>query len=179
MHNTYGNIGVYQKIQGSLYANYRPIDALSLTAYGDVAHHGIKSSLLNLQQKTVTFNVSFSCDATLPKGWLLGASWSMFTNPPSAGEEFSSFQMYSFYLKKRLFDNKLDISLTADRPFNKYTRSTIKQWGPSFQAGQYNDIIARSFGITLSYNFASGKSRKVERNQSISNNDIDKVTGVQ
>ena len=40
-------------------------------------------------------------------------------------------------------------------------------------------IQARAIGLKITYNFNSGKSRKVTRNESLATSDLDQRTGVQ
>ena len=123
--------------------------------------------------------LSANVDVTLPKSWYLGASWYYYANPPTLRTTYSYSHGYSFYLKKSFWDDKLDLTLTAQHPFSKYIRFETKQWGDDFEFNQRNMIQARAIGLKITYNFNSGKSRKVTRNESLATSDLDRRTGVQ
>ena len=81
-------------------------------------------------------------------------------------------------MKKSFWDNKLDVTFTVKHPFSQYHRFETKMWGDDFEHRQVNYIQSRSIGLKVSYNFNSGKSRKVTRDQSLSTTDLDTQTGV-
>lgn len=175
---TYGNIGDYRRIGTSLFLNYKPIRELSFSANGTLAENHSKSSTLHVNERELSYNASASCDASLSRGWLLGGRWSIFKQTPRIRTSYSSFQMYSFYVYKRFMDGNLSIGLTANQPFKeKYNSQTIST-GDNFIQKKTNFIRARSFGITLSYSFGSGKVKNIKRNKKIQNVDLQQSTGV-
>lgn len=176
---TYGNIGIHRVPSFSLWTNWRPIPTLSLSLYGAAAKHLIDSQMDSYKQRTWNFVFSAWGDITLPKQWIIGANYNVNANPPSVGSVYSYGHHYKLFVKKRLWDKKLDLTLTLDRIFERYSHLMHRFWGADFEGYQSNHIIARSIGLKISYNFSSGESRKVERNRSIQNEDLNVTTGVQ
>lgn len=176
---TYGNIGKIQKLNGSVYINYKPADAISLSAIGTVTHNILQSHELGIKNHGLGYNAFVSCDFSLPKNWLLGSRWSIFHQDPSFRISENSLHMYSCYLYKRFLNNNLSVGIVANQPFNEFfkSRSTIK--GESFIQITNNHMRARSFGVRLSYTIKSGKRINIQRNQNISNKDLLQKTGVQ
>lgn len=175
---TYGNMGNYQRIGGSFFVNYKPINELSFSANGTLTHNNIESEVLDVKQKALSYNASISCDAPLSHGWLLGGRWSIFKQAPRIRISYSSFQMYSFYVYKRFMNNKLNIGLVANQPFTRFIDSRVTSMGDDFVQNRTNYIKARSFGINLSYSFNAGKVAKIKRNKRIQNDDLQQKTGV-
>lgn len=175
---TYGNIGNYQRIGGSFFVNYKPINELSFSANGTMTHNNAESEVLDVKQKELSYNASVSCDAPLPHGWLLGGRWSIFKRAPQIRISYNSFQMYSFYVYKRFIDGKLNVGFVASQPFNKYHDSRVTSTGDDFVQNRTNYIKAPSFGLNLTYSFSAGKAKKVDRNKRIQNGDLQQTTGV-
>ena len=175
---TYGNIGNYQRIGGSFFLNYKPIDELSISANGTLTNNQSKSKVLHIKDSELSYNASVSCDASLSHDCLLGSRWSIFKQTPQIRSSYSSFQMYSFYAYKRFMNGNLSVGLVANQPFNKDYNSRVTSADENFIQHRTNYVKARSFGINISYNFGSGKTKSVKRNKTIQNSDLQRSTGV-
>ncbi|MDR0983067.1 MAG: TonB-dependent receptor [Culturomica sp.] len=177
--HTYGNTGKYHKFGGSFYLNYKPNNTLSFSANGTLTNNNAKSDVLDVNQNKLSYNASISCDASLPKSWLVGGRFSIFQQTPDIRTYYNHFQMYSFYVYKRFMDGNLRIGVIAEQPFNKYSkhRTTYKDY--NLIEKNINYIKDRSFGINLSYSFGSGKVSNIKRNKKIQNTDLQQSTGVQ
>ena len=176
--STYANAGIHRKPSVSVWMNWRPITPLSLLFYGDFGYHLFDYAPQGIQQRSWENKLMVSADISLSKAWFLGASWYYNGNPPQLRTTYSYSHWYSFYVKKSFWDNKLDVTFTVKHPFSQYHRFETKMWGDGFEHRQVNHIQSRSIGLKLSYNFNSGKSRKVTRDQSLSTSDLDTQTGV-
>ena len=179
LYHTFANAGLHRVPNASLWMNWRPIMPLSLTFFWSCRYHLFDYPSEGLSQRNWENMLSANVDVTLPKSWYLGASWYYYANPPTLRTTYSYSHGYSFYLKKSFWDDKLDLTLTAQHPFSKYIRFETKQWGDDFEYNQRNMIQARAIGLKITYNFNSGKSRKVTRNESLATSDLDQRTGVQ
>ena len=163
---------------GSFFLNYKPIDELSISANGTLTNNQSKSKVLHIKDSELSYNASVSCDASLSHDWLLGSRWSIFKQTPQIRSSYSSFQMYSFYAYKRFMNGNLSVGLVANQPFNKDYNSRVTSADENFIQHRTNYVKARSFGINISYNFGSGKTKSVKRNKTIQNSDLQRSTGV-
>ena len=175
---TYGNIGSYQRIGGSFFLNYKPIDALSFSTNGTLTNNHIESNTLHIKDNELSYNASVSYDTTLPHDWLLGGKWSIFKPMPQIRTSYSNTQMYSFYIYKRFMDGNLSIGITANQPFNRNYSSRSTVTSESFIQSKTNYVKARSLCISVSYGFGSGKAKDIKRNEKIRNTDLQQSTGV-
>ncbi len=176
--NTYANAGTHRKPSVSFWTNWRPIMPLSLTFHGIFQYHLFDHASQGIQQRSWENLLMVNTDVSLPKAWFLGTSWYCFSNPPQLRTTYSYSHQYSLYVKKDFFDNKFNVTLMVNHPFSQYKRFETKRWGDDFEYRQVNYIQSRSIGLKISYNFNSGKSRKVTRNQTLSTTDLDTQTGV-
>lgn len=176
---TYGNMGNIQKLTGFLYANYRPVNALSFSLSASVTHNILRSDVLDVHTDGIGYNLYASCDATLPKSWSLGGMWSLSRQDPTFRTETNRLQMYSFHVYKRFLNNNLSIGLIAEQPFDRYFKSWTTLTGDSFVQKSYNYMRARSFGLRVSYTFGTGKRADIKRNTKMATEDMRKKTGVQ
>lgn len=151
---------------------------MSFSANGTLTNNYSVSDMLHVNENELSYNASASCDASLPHGWLLGGKWSIFKQTPQIRTSYSNSQMYSFYVYKRFMDGNLSIGLTANQPFSKHYDSQVSSTSENFIQNRINHVKARSFGISISYNFGSGKVKKIERNEKIRNTDLQQSTGV-
>ena len=175
---TYDNAGMHRVPNLSFWVNWRPLMPLSLLLHGNFKYHLFDYDVQNIHQRSWENLMMAAIDVTLPKSWFLGASWYCNTNPPMLRTTYSYSHFYSFYAKKSFWDNKLDLTLTVNHPFSQYLRFETKTWGSNFVHSQVNMIQSRSLGLKLTYNFHSGKSREVSRDESLSTSDLDRQTGV-
>lgn len=175
---TYDNVGKHRVPGFNFWANWRPLMSLSLLLHGNFKYHLFDYDAQDIHQRHWENLLMASIDVTLPKSWFLGASWYCNTNPPMLYTTYSYDHSYRFYVKKNLWDNRLDLTLTVNHPFSRYLRFETKTWGEGFEQSQVNKIQSRSVGLKLTYNFHSGKSREVSRNESLSTSDLDRQTGV-
>lgn len=176
---TYGNIGERTNVGANIYVNYRPINALSFTLYGDMGNCNIKSRQLETDNNYLTYNFNFRGEVTMKHNWCAGMSVGHYKSAPTqVHTTVNSLTMYSLYVKKYFLKRKLCVTLTANDFFDKYMKSTRTTINKDFHFVQNNYITSRSFGVALSYNFGSGEKTKLKRNNSITNDDLKTKTGV-
>ena len=100
----------------------------------------------------------------------------LYKNALASWTENKPIYMYSFYANKSFLKGRLNVSVTANSPFNKYIKSCSTTTLPDIITTQTNYITARSFGINLSYSFGSGQKVNVQRDRTL--RATDQSTGV-
>ncbi|WP_175614020.1 outer membrane beta-barrel family protein [Mucilaginibacter lappiensis] len=66
--------------------------------------------------------------------------------------------IYTFAVKKQLFDKKASFGYTTTNPFNQYINQYSSAYGTGFTQTNLRQKTLRSFGITLSYKFGKLKT---------------------
>lgn len=178
IYSTFGNIGKKQKTSVTVYGNYRPNQTLSMTVSLNAGYMDIKSANTGQHNFGLTYNIFLATDVSFHNGWNMGANLGHFKQEMEIDCNYSPFTSYTFYVSKSLLRNKLNIALNIETPFCKYIKAKSTVFNADFRNIQTNYIVARSFGVSLSYSFKSGKSTTIKRNLSIKNEDIKEQTGV-
>lgn len=178
LYESYFNGAKYQSIIPSLMLNYRPTPSISISTFGNIGGLFFYGDQGRLMQKNLIYNVQVNADIDLPKDFYVGGRYGFTQSEPTLGSQSRHSHLYSFYLTKRMMDGKLSLSLTANRPFQKYSELRSMDWGRGFEERRSNWITARSFGIKVVYNFGVGDKRSVKRNNKLTTTDLDRSTGV-
>ena len=178
LYESYFNGSKYQTIIPSFMVNYRPTSNISVSAFTNVGGLFFYGAQGNLIQKNLIYNIQANVDIDLPKDFYIGGKYGYTQSSPTLYSKNNHSHLYSFYLTKRMMDGKLSLSLTANRPFQKYSEFRAIDWGENFEQNRSNWITARSFGVKLVYNFGIGDKSSVKRNTSLSTSDLDRSTGV-
>lgn len=173
---TYDNIGKITKAGGNLYINYYPIKSLSLTASYNVAYYGINSKEDKLRQNSLIYNLMLMYSLNFNHRWTIGGNYGLFRQIPQPWGHYNTFSIYSIYINKGLIDGKLNIGITVNSPFNKYSKlvSNIERYNLSQRYINY--MTARSIGINISYTLQSKKKIKINREKTLQSDDLE--TGV-
>ena len=174
--NELQNITGLNQLHGNLYANYRPIPLLSLTVSGNASWHNLRDQALGLDQNDLVYNLFLMADLNFDKGWSVGAQWGNFLNAPQPYEKRHPFSIYSLSLGKSFLDGALNVRAVVNSPFDRYSKVRREVNLPGYSGSQNNYIIARSFGLNLTYNFNSGKTKQLQRDTSL--RDSDQTNGV-
>lgn len=178
LYESYFNGAKYQSIISSLMLNYRPTQHITISTFGNIGGLFFYGNQGNLIQKNLIYNIQTNVDVNLSKDFYIGGKYGFTQSNPILGSENNHSHLYSFYLTKRMLDGKLSISLTANRPFQKYSELRATDWGEGFEQRRSNWITARSFGVKIVYKFGIGDKTSVKRNNSLSTSDLDRSTGV-
>jgi outer membrane receptor protein involved in Fe transport len=175
--NTYDNIGKNKNIGFDLFANWRPWSFSSFSTYLKASYGNISAREMELNQNFWSYYANISADFYLPKNWNIQGRYSLSKQPPMLWGTVNAGHRYSIKIEKSLLDGCLNIGVEANSPFAKYSRLEQHVTKPAMQTTQTNYLIARSFGIYLSYTFRKGKSVNVERNNTLKT--TDQQTGVE
>ncbi len=174
---TSDNFGAANQCQFTFNAAWRPSSWLSMSVNGAIGERFLSSKDVNLSQNNFFVQVSPRVDFLLPNHYRIGGNYGHYANLPDPWSTLSSINMYSFYAGKSFLAGRLNILLTANSPFNKYNKMTSATTLPTMITTQHNYIIARSFGLSMSYSFSGGKRVDLRRDRTL--NSTDQSTGVQ
>lgn len=173
---TYGNMGVGHNIGVTTNLQWNATEWLLLSANGSIGINKLEAADIGLNQTDWYYSFAPSLDFLLPKHFRLGMNGGLYKNAPVPWTENKHIYMYSFYANKSFLKGRLNVSITANSPFNKYIKSSSTTTLPDIMTTQTNYITARSFGINLSYSFGSGQKVNVQRDRTL--RATDQSTGV-
>jgi outer membrane receptor protein involved in Fe transport len=174
---TYDNIGKNKNIGIDLFANWQPWSFSSFSTYLKASYGNFSAKEMDLNQNFWTCYANISADFYLPKNWNIQGRYSLSKQTPALWGTVNIGHRYSLKIEKSLLDGCLNIGVEANSPFAKYSKLEQHVTKPTMQTTQTNYLIARSFGIYLSYTFRKGKSVNVERNNTLKT--TDQQTGVE
>ena len=173
---TYGNMGAGQNIGTTMNLRWNAAKWLMLSANGSMGINKLKAEDLDLDQTDWYYSFTPSFDVLLPKHSRIGMNGGIYKNATTPWTDNTPIYMYSFYANRSFLKGRLNVSVTANSPFNKYIKSETTTTLPDIITIQTNYITARSFGINLSYSLASGKKVDVQRDRTL--RVTDQSTGV-
>lgn len=173
---TYGNLGKMDQMLMLLNLKWNVKDLLTFSMDGNVGWRHLTASGLNLDQRDLFYNITPKIDLLLPNHYRFGGSLGLYKSLPEPWAEQNLLTIYSFYAVKSFLNGRFNISVTANSPFHKYHKSITCTKLPSLRTTQTNYIVARSFGISLSYSFGSGQKVNIQRDQIMRSDD--QITGV-
>jgi outer membrane receptor protein involved in Fe transport len=174
---TYDNFGDANQYQFAFNANWQPNKWFSLFANGTVGKRFLRSADVDLSQDDLRASIFTQVNFLMPRHYRAGGNYGHFVNLPEPWSTVSSLNMYSFYVSKSFLQGRLSLKLTANSPFNKYNKMRVTTTLPTMFTEQNNFIIARSFGLSLSYSFSGGKRVSLRRDRTLNSTDLS--TGVQ
>ncbi len=174
---SYDNYGRSDQFRFSINANYNATRWLSLSSTIDIGNRWLSSKNQRYNQNDLFCNLTAQSDLYLPNHFKLGLKYGLYTNLPNPNCTRSSIQMYSLNAYKSFFNGQLNVTLSINSLFNKYNHIVYTEHLPTVKSQQHNYITARSFGISLSYSFRSGKKIDLTRDKIL--NSSDQNTGIQ
>ena len=171
--NTYKNIGKNQTVGLDGFFSWTPTTVVRMNFNGSVNYTDIQST-----EDSSLRNNGFSgrgfggITFTLPKDLRLSANGGLFTSNIDLQTKQSAFYFYSFSAVKSLFNKKMDISLNATTPFNKFREFRTTTKGEGFTQKMVVQNPMRSFRLSVTYRFGDLKSSVKRVQRSISNEDL-------
>lgn len=175
--STFSNFGGANQYSLMFNVNWRPASWASFSLNGNIGERSLTSTNINLKQNDFFCYFTPQLNFFLPNHFRIGGKYGYYKSTPSPMSSRSAIQNYSCYISKSFLDGRLNLSVTANSPFNKYIHSKEITTMPSLITTQNNYITARSFGISLSYSFSGGKKVNLDRDNTMGS--TDQSTGVQ
>jgi outer membrane receptor protein involved in Fe transport len=172
INSTYANIGKYRSLGGNLYLNYNPWKWLRMWGQAN----GSYSEYQNNDYTNGNFRVYAYAGLNFTLPWKLkfnvvggGATpWSGYQNTGS------TWYYYYFSLQRSfLKGDKLNVSIFAQDPFEKYKSYTGKSWNTGiYENNSTSKQLGRLFGISVSWQFGEMKAQIKKAERGISNDDV-------
>lgn len=169
--SSYDNIGRLNTLTGNIFVNWQPVSALVLKCNINGGLYNLSSGNLNLYQKDYTLNVFGWIDYYFPKNWNIGCNVMHFKQAPEPFGTVNSITNYSIHIDKTWMGGALSTSVELATPFSRYSKFKTKVSNPMFSTEKINYIIARYFGVSISYTFQQGKKSNLKRDSSLINSD--------
>lgn len=171
MVSSFSNFGKSNYGEIAVYGEYNLKNWSSISLDFGLGKRWLKSDTPILRQNDVAIRITPKIDFYLPSHWRIGGQFGYYKNLPNPWSTRTSLTLYSFYLNKSFLSGRLNLTITANSPFNKYNHSKVITNLHGMNTVQNNYITARSFGINLSYSFGGGKNVKIERDNTLESKD--------
>ncbi len=172
-HTTYDNIGKRNSFGLNTYVGWMPSSLVSLNFNGSVSYINIENQNdTSYKNSGFRTNMYAGISFRLPKDWRLNADGGTFMSPVQLQTTNSLFYFYSLNIMKQMLKKKLAIRLNVQNPFNEFIKLKSTTKGEGFYQKSIYYRSARSFGISVSYQFGELKKsiKKIER--TIENDDV-------
>lgn len=176
MVHSYSNFGKANQAEMSVNIGYEPVNWLSLTINGGIGKRWLWDKTESLDQTDITYRITPHLDFYLPNHFRIGGKYGFYKNMPNPWSTRSALSTYSVYINKSFLSGRLNITVTANSPFNKYIHSSVITTLPTMTTNQNNFLIGRSFGLSLSYSFSEGQKINLKRDRTLDSSDL--KTGV-
>lgn len=171
MVSSFSNFGKTNYGEVALYGEYNIKNWSSISLDFGLGKRWLNSDSPVLRQNDLAIRITPKIDFYLPNHWRIGGQFGYYKNLPNPWSTRTSLTLYSFYLNKSFLSGRLNLTLSANSPFNKYNHSKVITSLPGMNTVQNNYITARSFGLNLSYSFGGGKNVKIERDNTLESKD--------
>lgn len=172
-YNTYENIGVNQNIGLSVNTNWQAFKSIGLSANGNVNYKSIQDkNNISLQNKGFDCNFYAGGEFNLPKNIRLNTGGG-YSSPQIMLQGIgSSFYYYYLSLSSSFLKKKLNISLSANNPFEKRVVRTDKVTSTEFFSNNISISPSQRYSINISYRFGELKNQIKKVQRTIMNDDV-------
>lgn len=172
-HNTFENIGRNSMIGLSGYIGWTPTPALRTNFNGSLNYTMIESTKnTNLKNSGFSGRAFGSITYTLPIDLRLSVNGGVFSSDVQLQTTQSAFYFYSFSAMKSFFNKKLDVSISATSPFNKFREFNSTTTGDGFIQKNIFLREVRNFRLSVTYRFGDLKTSMKRVQRTISNDDV-------
>lgn len=159
--STRENIGLEKNAGVSLFANLKISDKLNVRTNFFGFHRHIVNTI-DTGFNATSFNFRSNLNVSYQFASTLAAEF--FGTFNSARHEvqgtYPSFTTYSFAVRKRIWNKKGSIALTAVNPFSEYLNQKTILHGPGFEVTSLRKIPFRSFGLNFTWKFGKLEFKK-------------------
>ncbi len=172
-HNTYENIGKNSMIGLSGYIGWTPTPTLRTNLNGSINYTMIESTKnADLKNSGFSGRAFGSVTYTLPMDLRLSVNGGVFSSGVQLQTTRSAFYFYSFSTMKSFFNKKLDVSISATSPFNKFRDFSSTTTGDGFIQKNIFRREVRNFRLSVTYRFGDLKTSMKRVQRSITNDDV-------
>jgi len=173
IYSTYKNIGLSQNVGMSLYANWQPNKTIRINGNSSVDYsHMSTNDGSGLQSDGYNYSLSGGGQLTLPGEIKLSLNGGFYSPRIMLQGRYSGFYYYSSSLSRDFINKKLNISLSAQNPFEKTRSFNGYNKTETYRSDFTSTMLARSFRISVSYRFGEMKEQIKKAQRSINNDDV-------
>ena len=171
LYTTYYNMGKTQSATFSGYASWSPFTNTRLVAntWGGYSHfsdgQGLKNHGWNI-------SVYAQLQQTIAKTWTASASVFKMTPGVNLQGKTMGYFSHTLSLQKSMLNDRLNITFTADNPFQKYYHIKSNSSGKNFATSSSIKFIPQSFSIGVSYRIGKLQSGVKKTERTITNDDV-------
>ncbi len=173
-YSSFYNIGKQKRVGLNMYLGFTPTAKLRFDINASGGYVDIRTNNgSGLENSGLTGFVFGNGQYTFPKDFRFTLYGGGGTPGVSLQGENSTFYFYGLSLNKSFLNKKLNVSVNASTPFNKYRTFTSKNNNdPTFYSETVSQFQTQSFGIRVSYQFGELKQQSVKKaRRTISNDD--------
>jgi len=170
---SYYNIGSRKNIGWSTYFNWNPTKKIRWNLNGNLNYTQYSTNDgSGIENSGITYSLSTGAQFTLPKEFKFGMNGGYYSPRINLQGHSSGYYYYSASFSREFFKKKLNVSLSASNPFQKYINYNSYTETSSYIQNSNNQRLARYFNLSLSYRFGEMKEQIKKVQKSISNDDV-------
>ncbi len=176
-YTTFENIGKQKRMGMNAYIGWTPTTSLRFNMNASGGYLDIRANN-NSGMKNYGFNgfTFANIQYTFPKDYRLGLYGGGGSPSVNLQGESDGFYFYGLSLNKSFLNKKLNISASANTPFNKFrTFKSKTNKDRDFYSETTSNFQTQSFGIRVSYQFGELKQQAVKKARRSINNDDSKA----
>ncbi len=159
--STARNIGLEQDLGLSLFSDLHPTRALGIrTNFFMFERH--TTNIIDTGYNSSSFNYRININLSyMFKNNFSAEFFGSFNSPRNEVQgKYPSFTMYSFAIRKQIWDKKGSIALTATNPFNEYVNQETILYGPNFTTNSLRKVPFRQISINFTWKFGKLQFKK-------------------
>lgn len=171
LYTTYYNMGKTQSATFNGYASWSPFTCtrLVVSTWGGYSHFSDGQGLKN---HGWSMSVYAQLQQTIAKTWTASASVFKMTPGINLQGKTMGYFSHTLSLRKSMLNDRLNITFTADNPFQKYYHIKSNSSGKNFATSSSIKFIPQSFSIGVSYRIGKLQSGVKKTERTITNDDV-------
>jgi len=175
---TFRNVGENNSVGFNIFSS-KTIKWFTIRGNLNMYSYQVKGTLngVELENEAILYNIFMSGSLDLKKGWK-AEIWGFWNSPRQTIQGFNpSFSMYSFGIKKELWDKRGSFGINVIDPFNRVKFFNSELEGENFSQNSEFGLPFRSFGVNFSYKFGKLDFKQQNRRSKIKNDDLKQGEG--
>jgi len=172
-YSTYKNIGKIKRLNASVYFNWTINSKLQLTSNLNAGYSDLRTNNeQNFKNHGFNGGVWGMLQYTLPKNFKLSGSGNYYWPWIGLQDKGSSYYSYNLSINKSFKNERINLRLSANNPFNKNIEFENTQQTTDYRYKSSQDYRARNFMLTASFRFGEMKTQIKKAERGITNDDV-------
>ena len=165
IHTTFDNVGSMQNVSLGVWGSWTPIEQLRISLSGFVGYTYMQGDEEFGSNSGIQGHIFSNIAYTLPGEFRLSFNGSISSGGIDLQTTHGAMHSHAFSLSRSFFDRRLDVSVNAVNPFQRYFLISAETVGNGFTQSLRHEWPQRRFGISVSYRFGELQNtmRRVER----------------